>query len=211
METMRAESDQSRSRSNSLLHGRSQLGSTPDFRYPVQTLNEQEWERMQQASVLASVAQAFEGDLEASDLEDEALFGSVDLLSPGGQADAQTLALMLQEQLDAINNEIRMIQEEKENTAIRAEEIEYRVGDGLGGGHYRSTGSTPPSLGGSPPGSGGSTPRRVPRSPNRELDRMGVMTLADHEFLCLKSIGSELSQLFCHVTRINQSELYLLL
>uniref|UniRef100_A0A8C2XHM3 PTPRF interacting protein alpha 1 n=1 Tax=Cyclopterus lumpus TaxID=8103 RepID=A0A8C2XHM3_CYCLU len=219
IETMRAEQEQQgRSRSNSLLHGRSQLGSTPDFRYPVsassmmdsnsdhygsalvlrrpqkgrmaalrdepskvQTLNEQEWERMQQANVLANVAQAFESDMDASDLEDdrETMFSSVDLLSPGGQADAQTLALMLQEQLDAINNEIRMIQEEKENTAIRAEEIEYRVGSGESlGGHFRSMSSIPPSLcAGSPPGSGHSTPRRVPRSPNRELDRMGVMTL----------------------------------
>lgn len=75
----------------------------------VQTLNEQEWERMQQASVLANVAQAFESDMDASDLDEdrETIFSSVDLLSPGGQADAQTLALMLQEQLDAINNEIR--------------------------------------------------------------------------------------------------------
>lgn len=75
----------------------------------VQTLNEQEWERMQQANVLANVAQAFESDMDASDLEEdrETIFSSVDLLSPGGQADAQTLALMLQEQLDAINNEIR--------------------------------------------------------------------------------------------------------
>lgn len=78
----------------------------------------------------------------------------------------------------------RMIQEEKESTAIRAEEIECRVGsnDGLGG-RFRSMSSIPPSLcmgssvGSSPPGSGHSTPRRIPRSPNRELDRMGVMTL----------------------------------
>ncbi|XP_039651740.1 liprin-alpha-1 isoform X4 [Perca fluviatilis] len=225
IETMRAENEQGRSRSNSLLHGRSQLGSTPDFRYPVsassmmdsnsdhygsalvlrrpqkgriaalrdepskrhvQTLNEQEWERMQQANVLANVAQAFESDMDASDLEEdrETIFSSVDLLSPGGQADAQTLALMLQEQLDAINNEIRMIQEEKESTAIRAEEIECRVGSGDSlGGRFRSMSSIPPSLcagsslGDSPPGSGHSTPRRIPRSPNREMDRMGVMTL----------------------------------
>uniref|UniRef100_A0A8D0A444 PTPRF interacting protein alpha 1 n=1 Tax=Sander lucioperca TaxID=283035 RepID=A0A8D0A444_SANLU len=153
----------------------------------VQTLNEQEWERMQQANVLANVAQAFESDMDASDLEEdrETIFSSVDLLSPGGQADAQTLALMLQEQLDAINNEIRMIQEEKESTAIRAEEIECRVGSGDSlGGRFRSMSSIPPSLcagssfGDSPPGSGHSTPRRIPRSPNREMDRMGVMTLS---------------------------------
>ncbi|XP_045564516.1 liprin-alpha-1 isoform X24 [Salmo salar] len=223
IETMRAENEQGRNRSNSLLHhGRSHQGSTPDFRYPVsassmmdshsdhygsalvlrrpqkgrlaalrdepskvQTLNEQEWERVQQANVLANVAQAFESDLDTSDLEDderETIFSSVDLLSPAGQADAQTLALMLQEQLDAINNEIRMIQEEKENTAMLAEEIESRVGSGdsLGGSRFRSMSSIPPSSmgGSSPPGSGSSTPRRIPnRSPNREVDRMGVMTL----------------------------------
>lgn len=77
-----------------------------------------------------------------------------------------------------------MIQEEKESAAIRAEEIECRVGSGDSlGGRFRSMGSLPPSicagssLGGSPPGSGQSTPRRIPRSPNREMDRMGVMTL----------------------------------
>ncbi|XP_055770182.1 liprin-alpha-1-like isoform X12 [Salvelinus fontinalis] len=223
IETMRAENEQGRNRSNSLLHhGRSHQGSTPDFRYPVsassmmdshsdhygsalvlrrpqkgrlaalrdepskvQTLNEQEWERVQQANVLANVAQAFESDLDTSDLEDderETIFSSVDPLSPAGQADAQTLALMLQEQLDAINNEIRMIQEEKENTAMLAEEIESRVGSGdsLGGSRFRSMSSIPPSSmgGSSPPGSGSSTPRRIPnRSPNREVDRMGVMTL----------------------------------
>ncbi|XP_076144029.1 liprin-alpha-1 isoform X6 [Alosa pseudoharengus] len=227
IETMRAENEQGRSRSNSLLHGRSHLGSTPDFRYPVsassmmdshsdhynsalvlrrpqkgrvaalrdepskvQTLNEQEWERVQQANVLANVAHAFESDMDVSDLEDdrETIFSSVDLLSPAGQADAQTLALMLQEQLDAINNEIRMIQEEKESTAIRAEEIESRVGSGDSlGGRFRSMSSLPPSLlapghaGSSPPGSGHSTPRRAPRSPNREVDRMGVMTLSEQD------------------------------
>uniref|UniRef100_A0AAY4DY12 SAM domain-containing protein n=1 Tax=Denticeps clupeoides TaxID=299321 RepID=A0AAY4DY12_9TELE len=224
IETLRAENDQGRSRSNSLLHhGRSHMGSTPDFRYPVsassmldshsdhysgalvlrrpqkgrvaalrdepskvQTLNEQEWERVQQANVLANVAQAFESDVDMSDMEDdrETIFSSVDLLSPAGQADAQTLALMLQEQLDAINNEIRMIQEEKENTALRAEEIESRVGSGDNlGGRFRSMSSLPPSFvssthgGSSPPGSGHSTPCRVSRSPNRDMDRMGVMTL----------------------------------
>nr|XP_015194039.1 PREDICTED: liprin-alpha-1 isoform X18 [Lepisosteus oculatus] len=169
----------------------------------VQTLNEQEWERVQQANVLANVAQAFESDADMSDVEDdrETIFSSVDLLSPSGQADAQTLALMLQEQLDAINNEIRMIQEEKETTAQRAEEIESRVGSGSLdnlGGRFRSMGSILPpytgsSLGGSsPPGSGHSTPRRVPRSPAREVDRLGVMTLpSDLRKLRRKSAGSQ--------------------
>ncbi|XP_038824968.1 liprin-alpha-1-like [Salvelinus namaycush] len=160
--------------------------ATDEPQAQVQTLNEQEWERVQQANVLANVAQAFESDLDMSDLEDderETIFSSEDPLSPAGQADAQTLALMLQEQLDAINNEIRMIQEEKENTAMLAEEIESRVGSGdsLGGSRFRSMSSIPPSSmgGSSPPGSGSSTPRRIPnRSPNREVDRMGVMTLS---------------------------------
>uniref|UniRef100_A0A8D2MNC0 PTPRF interacting protein alpha 1 n=1 Tax=Zonotrichia albicollis TaxID=44394 RepID=A0A8D2MNC0_ZONAL len=161
------------------------LAALRDEPSKVQTLNEQDWERAQQASVLANVAQAFESDVDVSDMEDdrETIFSSVDLLSPSGQADAQTLAIMLQEQLDAINKEIRLIQEEKENTEQRAEEIESRVGSGSleAHGRFRPLGSV--ALGGalagsSPPGSGRSTPRRVPHSPAREVDRLGIMTLS---------------------------------
>ncbi|NXV06300.1 LIPA1 protein, partial [Cettia cetti] len=137
------------------------LAALRDEPSKVQTLNEQDWERAQQASVLANVAQAFESDVDVSDVEDdrETIFSSVDLLSPSGQADAQTLAIMLQEQLDAINKEIRLIQEEKENTEQRAEEIESRVGSGglEAHGRFRSLGSIPPAYGAaragsSPPG-----------------------------------------------------------
>ncbi|XP_010145835.1 PREDICTED: liprin-alpha-1, partial [Eurypyga helias] len=163
------------------------LAALRDEPSKVQTLNEQDWERAQQASVLANVAQAFESDVDVSDVEDdrETIFSSVDLLSPSGQADAQTLAIMLQEQLDAINKEIRLIQEEKENTEQRAEEIESRVGSGSldAHGRFRSMSSIPPPYasgslaGSSPPGSGRSTPRRIPHSPAREVDRLGIMTL----------------------------------
>ncbi|XP_053576553.1 liprin-alpha-1 isoform X1 [Bombina bombina] len=176
--------------SSSLVLRRPQKGRLAALRdepSKVQTLNEQDWERAQQASVLANVAQAFESDVDISDVEDDrdTIFSSVDLLSPCGQADAQTLAVMLQEQLDAINKEIRLIQEEKESTEQRAEEIESRVGgDSLDNlGRFRSISSIPPSFtgsslaGSSPPGSGRSTPRRIPHSPAREVDRLGVMTL----------------------------------
>lgn len=42
-------------------------------------------------------------------------------------SDAQALALLIQDQLDAINNEIKLIQEEKQNTEQLAEELESRV------------------------------------------------------------------------------------
>ncbi|XP_027435724.1 liprin-alpha-1 isoform X2 [Zalophus californianus] len=162
------------------------LAALRDEPSKVQTLNEQDWERAQQASVLANVAQAFESDVDVSDGEDDrdTLFSSAALLSPSGQADAQTLAMMLQEQLDAINKEIRLIQEEKESTEQRAEEIESRVGSGTldSPGRFRSVGTAPPHptstlAGPSPPHSGRSTPRRGPHSPAREVDRLGVMTL----------------------------------
>ncbi|XP_032735618.1 liprin-alpha-1 isoform X5 [Lontra canadensis] len=162
------------------------LAALRDEPSKVQTLNEQDWERAQQASVLANVAQAFESDVDVSDGEDDRdpLFSSAALLSPSGQADAQTLAMMLQEQLDAINKEIRLIQEEKESTEQRAEEIESRVGSGTldSPGRFWSGGAAPPHptstlTGPSPPHSGRSTPRRGPHSPAREVDRLGVMTL----------------------------------
>ncbi|XP_058545951.1 liprin-alpha-1 isoform X5 [Neofelis nebulosa] len=216
VEALRAELEQARLRGSSLHHGRPHLGSVPDFRFPLadgptdayssavlrprkgrvaalrdepskaRTLNEQDWERAQQASVLANVAQAFESDVDVSDGEDDGdtLFSSAALLSPSGQADAQTLAMMLQEQLDAINKEIRLIQEEKESAEQRAEEIESRVGSGSldSPGRFRPAGSgaphpASPLAGPSPPHSGRSTPRRGPHSPAREVDRLGVMTL----------------------------------
>lgn len=93
----------------------------------VQTVGEAEWEKMQQAHVLANVQHAFEcidGEYDDGD----GLFGGGDILSPSGQTDAQSLAMMLQEQLDAINQEIRMIQEEKQNAELRTEELESQVG-----------------------------------------------------------------------------------
>uniref|UniRef100_UPI00398F7C8E liprin-alpha-4 n=1 Tax=Pristiophorus japonicus TaxID=55135 RepID=UPI00398F7C8E len=157
----------------------------------IQTLNEQDWECAQKANVLASVTHAFESDTEMSDIDDEdgeTMFSSADLLSPSGHSDAQTLAMMLQEQLDAINKEIRMIQEEKESTEQRAEEIECRVGsgsmDGLNLTRIRTGTSIPTSLtalslaSSSPPVSGRSTPKLTPRSSSHDLDRMGIMTLS---------------------------------
>ncbi|XP_062347215.1 liprin-alpha-2 isoform X1 [Cinclus cinclus] len=153
----------------------------------VKSLGDHEWNRTQQIGVLSS--HPFESDTEMSDIDDddrETLFSSMDLLSPSGHSDAQTLAMMLQEQLDAINKEIRLIQEEKESTELRAEEIENRVasvsleGLNLARAHQGTsiTGSvTASSLASSSPPSGHSTPKLTPRSPAREMDRMGVMTL----------------------------------
>ncbi|XP_065415920.1 liprin-alpha-2 isoform X2 [Chrysemys picta bellii] len=153
----------------------------------VKSLGDHEWNRTQQIGVLSS--HPFESDTEMSDIDDddrETIFSSMDLLSPSGHSDAQTLAMMLQEQLDAINKEIRLIQEEKESTELRAEEIENRVAsvslEGLNLARVHPgtsiTGSvTASSLASSSPPSGHSTPKLTPRSPAREMDRMGVMTL----------------------------------
>uniref|UniRef100_G3U174 PTPRF interacting protein alpha 3 n=1 Tax=Loxodonta africana TaxID=9785 RepID=G3U174_LOXAF len=132
-----------------------------------------EWER---SAPTGSLPPPFPGELDGSDEEEaEGMFGA-ELLSPSGQADVQTLAIMLQEQLEAINKEIKLIQEEKETTEQRAEELESRVSSsGLDSlGRYRSSCSLPPSLttstlaSPSPPSSGHSTPRLAPPSPARE-------------------------------------------
>uniref|UniRef100_A0A8C6DP19 PTPRF interacting protein alpha 2 n=1 Tax=Moschus moschiferus TaxID=68415 RepID=A0A8C6DP19_MOSMO len=153
----------------------------------VKSLGDHEWNRTQQIGVLSS--HPFESDTEMSDIDDddrETIFSSMDLLSPSGHSDAQTLAMMLQEQLDAINKEIRLIQEEKESTELRAEEIENRVAsvslEGLNlarvhPGASITASATASSLASSSPPSGHSTPKLTPRSPAREMDRMGVMTL----------------------------------
>ncbi|XP_042119537.1 liprin-alpha-2 isoform X6 [Peromyscus maniculatus bairdii] len=153
----------------------------------VKSLGDHEWNRTQQIGVLGS--HPFESDTEISDIDDddrETIFSSMDLLSPSGHSDAQTLAMMLQEQLDAINKEIRLIQEEKESTELRAEEIENRVAsvslEGLNlarvhPGTSITASVTASSLASSSPPSGHSTPKLTPRSPAREMDRMGVMTL----------------------------------
>ncbi len=72
---------------------------------------EQDWDRSQPSSLRASRTHLMGSDSELSDLDDEdrdTIFSSADMLSPSGHSDAQTLALMLQEQLDAINEEIRL-------------------------------------------------------------------------------------------------------
>lgn len=120
------------------------------------SLTEQDWGKMQQISG----AQNFDNSAVDGD-DTESLFSTADIMSPSGHTDAQTLALMLQEQLDAINNEIRLIQEEKQSTEARAEELESRVGS-LEHMNLLARGRSMDRQ--SPPLSGRSTPN----SPNRD-------------------------------------------
>ncbi|KAF5915745.1 hypothetical protein HPG69_011558 [Diceros bicornis minor] len=212
IEKLRQEVDQLKGRGGPFvdgIHSRSHMGSAADEHFSLNTathappgphrgysaLREEsakDWEPSPLPGVVApKAAPAFDSDPEISDMDEDEpgdLVGSMGVVSPSGHSDAQTLAMMLQEQLDAINEEIRMIQEEKESTELRAEEIEMRVTSGsmeaLNLTQLRKRGSIPTSLtalslaSASPLLSGRSTPKLTSRSAAQDLDRMGVMTLS---------------------------------
>ncbi|EJD73873.1 liprin-alpha [Loa loa] len=98
----------------------------------VQTLNEQEWDRLQQAHVLANVQHAFSS---SSSMMDMTGGGGGSAACPSlpntatvpGAADPHTLANMLQERLNAINSEIRLIEQEKTHAERIAEQLESRA------------------------------------------------------------------------------------
>ena len=76
-----------------------------------------EWEKLHmfdttggEGTAVADLVIGEDGGEELHEGEDnESLFSGMDILSPAGHTDAHTLARMLQEQLDAINNEIRCV------------------------------------------------------------------------------------------------------
>ncbi|XP_070630578.1 liprin-alpha-1-like isoform X2 [Bos indicus] len=162
----------------------------------VQTPKEQDCEHTQQASMLADVAQAFESDEGLSDDEGDRVtpFSSATQLSPSRQADAKTLTVRMQEQLDVINEEIRLIEEEKENTEQWAEDTESREGRGSLGSlrRFKSVSSlnllpTSSHAGSCPPLP---KPRRRRHSLAQEGDQLGIMTLGDTRSSLSEDLGA---------------------
>ena len=143
--------------------------------------------------MLANVAQAFQSDGGVSDGEGDrvTLFSSATQLSPSGQGDAETLTVMLQKQLEAINKEIRLIEKEKENTEQRAEGTESREGRGSLGSLRRFKSVS--SLDLHPVSSGACScpplpkPRRRRHLPAREGDRLGIMTRLQEQAMATHS------------------------
>ncbi|KAG5194841.1 hypothetical protein JEQ12_012130 [Ovis aries] len=148
----------------------------------VQTAKEQDWERVQQASVLGDMAEVFQSDEGVSDGEGDrvTLFSLATQLSPSGQAGAKTQSVRL---LDAMNEEISLVEEDKENTEQRAEDTESREGRGrLGSLHRCKSVSSLNLLAGS--SAAGSCPplpkpRRRRHCPAQQGDRLGIMTVGD--------------------------------
>lgn len=89
--------------------GREDMSADPDR---VLTINEKDWHKLQQATVLQNVTKAFDGvglmkNEDDGDVEDEDS-GCAEELKPNKLSDgAEELALMIQEQIESINRELR--------------------------------------------------------------------------------------------------------
>ncbi|KAJ3600931.1 hypothetical protein NHX12_031904 [Muraenolepis orangiensis] len=115
----------------------------------------------------ALMTTGFDTGMEVACSDDEedrdTLFGS-ELLSPSGQTDVQTLAIMLQEQLEAINKEINV---SLDDPLMPPSSLGR---DSAGRGYMASSITSSTLASPSPPSSGHSTPH-LPHSPARENDR----------------------------------------
>ncbi|XP_060261816.1 liprin-alpha-1-like isoform X4 [Ovis aries] len=146
----------------------------------VQTAKEQDWERVQQASVLGDGAQVFQSDEGVSDGEGDrvTLFSLATQLSPSGQAGAKTQSVRL---LDAMNEDISLVEEDKENTEQRAEDTESREGRGRLGSLRRCKSVTSLNLLAGSSAAGSCPPLPKPRRrrhcPAQQGDRLGIMTV----------------------------------
>ncbi|KAK3739893.1 hypothetical protein QZH41_020378, partial [Actinostola sp. cb2023] len=99
------------------------------------TLNEQEWQKMEQENVLKNITLAFDtrpsdtGDLDYENEESEVA------------GDALTLASLLQQQIDAINLELNYLQDEHRNTEEKTDELVKSASSTSIGGPRRLSGA----------------------------------------------------------------------